>query len=189
MSQFLGEIHDNMNAVEAACRYSELEAERDPYAEMEVRTKWPSDGEINFEGVVKPYLLNSPPVLRGITFSIRPGKKIGVVGRTGAGKSSLNVALYRLAEISAGKIEVDSIFCSFVNLSKLRSSMATIPQEPVMFGGTLRSNLDPFHHHDDEKLLDVLYKCLLGPVLELMRADWMQKLRPWDPISLWVPSS
>jgi ATP-binding cassette subfamily C (CFTR/MRP) protein 1/ATP-binding cassette subfamily C (CFTR/MRP) protein 2 len=71
-----------------------------------------------------------------------------------------------LAEISAGKIEVDSIDCSFVNLHKLRSSMAIIPQEPVMFGGTLRSNLDPFNEHDDEKLLDVLYKCLLGPVLE-----------------------
>jgi ABC-type multidrug transport system fused ATPase/permease subunit len=133
---------------------------------MEVPTVWPSKGEINFEGVVMPYLPNSPPVLKGISFSIRPGEKVGVVGRTGAGKSSLIVALYRLAEISEGKIEVDSIDCSFVNLNKLRSSMAIIPQEPVMFGGTLRSNLDPFNQHDDEELLDVLYKCLLGPVME-----------------------
>eukprot|EP00544_Gedaniella_sp_CCMP2646_P003026 CAMPEP_0202506972 /NCGR_PEP_ID=MMETSP1361-20130828/51477_1 /ASSEMBLY_ACC=CAM_ASM_000849 /TAXON_ID=210615 /ORGANISM="Staurosira complex sp., Strain CCMP2646" /LENGTH=1297 /DNA_ID=CAMNT_0049141063 /DNA_START=1584 /DNA_END=5477 /DNA_ORIENTATION=+ len=178
MSRFLGEIHDNMNAVEAARRYSELEAEHEPVAEMEIPTVWPSEGEINFEGVVMPYLPKSPPVLKGITFSIRPGEKIGVVGRTGAGKSSLIVALYRLAEISAGKIEVDSIDCSFVNLNKLRSSMAIIPQEPVMFGGTLRSNLDPFHQYDDEQLLDVLYKCLLGPVLEANEDGLDAKVEP-----------
>jgi ABC-type multidrug transport system fused ATPase/permease subunit len=104
-----------MNAVEAAGRNSELEAECEPVVEMEVKTKWPSDGEINFEGVVMPYLLNSPLALKSITFSIHPGKKIGVVCHTGAGKSSLNVALYRLAKILAGKIEVDSIDCSFMN--------------------------------------------------------------------------
>jgi ABC-type multidrug transport system fused ATPase/permease subunit len=76
------------------------------------------------------------------------------------------VALYRLAEIAEGKIEVDSIDCSSVNLNKLRSSMAIIPQEPVMFGGTLRTNLDPFNQRTDEELIDVLYKCLLGPVVE-----------------------
>jgi ABC-type multidrug transport system fused ATPase/permease subunit len=83
-----------------------------------------------------------------------------------------------LAEISAGKIEVDSIDCSFVNLNKLRSSMAIIPQEPVMFGGTVRSNLDPFNQYDDEKLLDVLYKCLLGPVLEANEGGLDAKVEP-----------
>jgi ABC-type multidrug transport system fused ATPase/permease subunit len=132
---------------------------------MEVQAKWPSDGKINFEGVMMPYLLNSPPVLKGITFSIHPGKKIGVVCCTGAGKSSLNVALYRLAKMLVGRIEVDSIDCSFVNLNKLHSSMAIIPQELVMIGGTLCSNLDPFHQHDDEKLLEYCTsKCLLGPI-------------------------
>ena len=178
MSRFLGEIHDNMNAVDAARKFSELEAEHEPVEEMEVPTMWPSKGEINFEGVVMPYLPNSPPVLKGISFSIRSGEKIGVVGRTGAGKSSLIVALYRLAEISEGKIEVDSIDCSFVNLNKLRSSMAIIPQEPVMFGGTLRSNLDPFNEHDDEELLDVLYKCLLGPVMEASEDGLDAKVEP-----------
>ena len=178
MSRFLGEIHDNMNAVEAARKYSNLEAEHEPTVEMEVPTVWPSKGEINFEGVVMPYLPNAPPVLKGITFSIRPGEKVGVVGRTGAGKSSLIVALYRLAEISEGKIEVDSTDCSFVNLNKLRSSMAIIPQEPVMFGGTLRSNLDPFNQHDDEQLLDVLYKCLLGPEVESNKDGLDAKVEP-----------
>jgi len=166
MSRFLGEIHNNMNASDAARKYSELEAEHEPTEEIKVPTMWPFKGDINFEGVVMPYLPNAPPVLKGITFSVRPGEKIGVVGRTGAGKSSLIVALYRLAEIKQGKIEVNSIDCSFVNLNKLRSSMAIIPQEPVMFGGTVRSNLDPFNEHSDKELLDVLYKCLLGPLIE-----------------------
>ena len=117
--------------------------------------KWPFHSGINFDGVVMPYLPGAPPVLKGITFSVRPGEKIGVVGCTGAGKSSLIVALYRLAEIKQGKIEVNDIDCSCVNLNKLRSSMAIIPQEPVMFGGTVRSNLDPFNEHSDKELLDV----------------------------------
>jgi ABC-type multidrug transport system fused ATPase/permease subunit len=111
-------------------------------------------------------LTNTPPTLKGISFSIREGEKIGVVSRTGAGKSSLIVALYRLADISEGKIHVDSVDCSTVSLNKLRSSMAIIPQEPVMFGGTLRTNLDPFNLHNDEELMDVLHKCLLGPVVD-----------------------
>jgi ABC-type multidrug transport system fused ATPase/permease subunit len=166
MSRFLGEIHNNMNASEVARKYSELEAEHEPLEEIKVPTKWPFKGDINFDGVVMPYLPGAPPVLKGITFSVRPGEKIGVVGRTGAGKSSLIVALYRLAEIKQGKIEVNDIDCSCVNLNKLRSSMAIIPQEPVMFGGTVRSNLDPFNEHSDKELLDVLYKCLLGPLIE-----------------------
>jgi ABC-type multidrug transport system fused ATPase/permease subunit len=166
MSRFLGEIHDNMKSTEGARKFSDLEAEHEPLVEVEVPTIWPSNGVIKFEDVVMPYLPNSPPVLKGVTFSVRPGEKIGVVGRTGAGKSSLIVAMYRLAEITYGKIEVDSIDCSFVNLNKLRSSIAIIPQEPVMFGGTVRTNLDPFNEHTDEELLDVLYKCLLGPLME-----------------------
>ena len=165
MSRFMGEVHDNMIAVEQARKMCNLEEEREPVIEVEVPEHWPSKGEIKFEGVVMPYLPNSPPVLKGISFYIHQGQKIGVVGRTGAGKSSLIVALYRLAEICEGRIHVDSVDCQFVNLNKLRSSMAIIPQEPVMFCGTIRSNLDPFNQHRDAALLDVLNKCLLGPVL------------------------
>lgn len=166
MSRTMGEVHDNMNAVSEARVMSNLEAEHQPVQEVNMPAKWPSKGEITFEDVVMPYLPNHPPVLRGISFSIHEGEKVGVVGRTGAGKSSLIVALYRLAEISEGKIQVDSIDCSFVNLNTLRSSMAIIPQEPVMFGGTLRTNLDPFNEHQDKEILDVLHKCLLGPMVD-----------------------
>jgi len=166
MSRTMGEVHDNMKAVEEARRMSNLEAEREPTREVQTPHQWPNKGEIRFEGVVMPYLPGQPPSLKGISFSIRGREKIGVVGRTGAGKSSLIVALYRLAEISEGRIHVDNIDCSCVNLHTLRSSMAIIPQEPVMFSGTLRFNLDPFNQHQDYALWDVLRKCLLGPVVE-----------------------
>jgi ABC-type multidrug transport system fused ATPase/permease subunit len=166
MSRTMGEVHDNMGAVEQARIMCNLECETEPEHVVTVPDHWPSKGEISFEGVVMPYLPGKPPVLKGINFSIREGEKIGVVGRTGAGKSSLIVALYRLAEISEGTVEVDGIDCSTVSLNKLRSSMAIIPQEPVMFGGTLRSNLDPFNKHEDLEIMDVLYKCLLGPLVE-----------------------
>jgi ATP-binding cassette, subfamily C (CFTR/MRP), member 1 len=166
MSRFMGDVHDNMKSVDQARKLAELEPEIEPIVEVEPPKDWPSKGEITMKDVVMPYLPNTPPVLKGINFSMREGEKVGVVGRTGAGKSSLIVALYRLADISEGKIEVDSIDCSMVNLNMLRRSMAIIPQEPVMFGGTLRTNLDPFDEHSDEELYEVLRKCLLGPMLE-----------------------
>jgi len=166
MSRTMGEVHDNMNAVEQACKMSNLEPEHEPTREVQTPSQWPNKGEIRFEGVVMPYLPGQPPSLKGISFSINGREKIGVVGRTGAGKSSLIVALYRLAEISEGRIHVDNIDCSCVKLHKLRTSMAIIPQEPVMFSGTLRFNLDPFNQHSDKALWDVLHKCLLGPVVD-----------------------
>jgi ABC-type multidrug transport system fused ATPase/permease subunit len=165
MSRLMGDFHDNMKSVNMAREICNLEAEQEPEREVQPPANWPAKGEICFEGVVMPYLPGQPPTLKGINFTIKEGEKIGVVGRTGAGKSSLIVALYRLAEISEGRIRVDNVDCSMVNLHKLRSSMAIIPQEPVMFSGTLRYNLDPFNQHTDEALWDVLGKCLLGPVV------------------------
>jgi ABC-type multidrug transport system fused ATPase/permease subunit len=166
MSRTMGEVQDNIGAVDSAREMSDLEAEHEPVKETETPEIWPSRGKIAFDGVVMPYLPGKPPVLKGVTFSVYDGEKIGVVGRTGAGKSSLIVALYRLAEISKGTIHVDDIDCSTVKLKKLRRSMAIIPQEPVMFSGTIRSNLDPFDEYGDDELTDVLHKCLLGPMLE-----------------------
>lgn len=166
MSRTMGEVQDNIGAVDRARIMSDLEAEVEPVEEIETPKQWPSSGRIAFDGVVMPYLPGKPPVLKGVTFSINKGEKIGVVGRTGAGKSSLIVALYRLADISAGTIAVDDVDCSKLKLKHLRRSMAIIPQEPVMFSGTIRTNLDPFYEHTDEALMNVLYKCLLGSMFE-----------------------
>ncbi|KAG7373767.1 multidrug ABC transporter permease/ATPase [Nitzschia inconspicua] len=166
MSRFMGEINDNMSAIEQACIMTELPQEEEPEYEEEVPHDWPSAGSISFDKVVMPYLPGKPPVLKGITFAIKNKEKVGVVGRTGAGKSSLIVALYRLAKIKKGDIEVDGVDCSHVKLHSLRSRMAIIPQEPVMFSGTIRTNLDPFYEYSDKELIDVLEKCLLGPMIK-----------------------
>lgn len=94
--------------------------------------------------------------MKGVTFSVNRNERIGVVGRTGAGKSSLTLALFRFVEARSGSIHIDGQDISKINLHDLRSRLAIIPQDPVLFSGTIRSNLDPFHHHTDAELRDSL---------------------------------
>jgi ABC-type multidrug transport system fused ATPase/permease subunit len=105
---------------------------------------WPTQGAITVENLVVRYRPELDPVLRGITFSVRPREKIGVVGRTGCGKSTLMLALYRIVEPSHGRVIIDGIDVSTIGLKDLRSRLALVPQDPVIFSGTIRSNLDPF---------------------------------------------
>lgn len=95
-------------------------------------------------------------MLKGLTFSVRRNERIGVVGRTGAGKSSLTLALFRFLEARSGTIHIDGLDISQIKLHDLRSRLAIIPQDPVLFSGTVRSNLDPFDKHTDAELRDSL---------------------------------
>ena len=110
------------------------------------------------------YRAELPLVLRGVSLQVAPGEKLGVCGRTGAGKSSLLVALFRLAELHAGAIRVDGVDISRVPLAALRARLAIIAQEPTLFTGSLRSNLDPLGHHADAALLAALEQCHLLPL-------------------------
>jgi ABC-type multidrug transport system fused ATPase/permease subunit len=105
---------------------------------------------------VVAYAPDLPPVLKGLTFSINRNERIGVVGRTGAGKSSLTLALFRFLEARSGSVFIDGLDISKIKLHDLRSRLAIIPQDPVLFSGTVRSNLDPFDHHTDTELRDSL---------------------------------
>jgi len=122
---------------------------------------WPPSGKIKFQDAVMSYFPDSAPVLKGVSFTIQPGEKIGIVGRTGSGKSSLIMALFRLVELSKGSIYIDGLDISRLGLAQLRSSLSIIPQDPVMFKGTLKSNLDPFEEFEDEELWAALRTCRL----------------------------
>nr|XP_014277440.1 multidrug resistance-associated protein 5-like isoform X2 [Halyomorpha halys] len=122
---------------------------------------WPELGIIRFRKVELKYKDEAEPVLKGISFHIRSEEKIGIVGRTGAGKSSIVTALFRLVEISSGSIIIDDLDIANLNLNELRRRLSIIPQDPVLFSGTIRSNLDPLDNFNDEELWSALEKTSL----------------------------
>ncbi|WVZ71174.1 hypothetical protein U9M48_019792 [Paspalum notatum var. saurae] len=122
---------------------------------------WPTKGDIDVIDLKFRYRHNTPLVLKGITISIHGGEKIGVVGRTGSGKSTLIQALFRIVEPSEGKIIVDGIDICTLGLHDLRSRFGIIPQEPVLFEGTIRSNIDPLEQYSDDEIWQALDRCQL----------------------------
>ncbi|KAE8223389.1 hypothetical protein CF319_g3574 [Tilletia indica] len=123
---------------------------------------WPSNSQgISVDGLEFKYSEDLDPVLHKISFHVQPGERIAVVGRTGSGKSSLALALMRFNEYSAGTIHIDGVDISKIDLDVLRSRLTLIPQDPVMFKGTVRENLDPFGEYDDATLIQTLQRCQL----------------------------
>uniref|UniRef100_K3WSA3 Uncharacterized protein n=1 Tax=Globisporangium ultimum (strain ATCC 200006 / CBS 805.95 / DAOM BR144) TaxID=431595 RepID=K3WSA3_GLOUD len=112
-------------------------------------TNWPRHGSITFENVVFSYKPGGALVLKGVSFEIQENEKIGIVGRTGAGKSSLTMALFRINELVAGRILIDGMDISRMHLQTLRSRLSIIPQSPVLFKGSMRAYMDPFEDYDD----------------------------------------
>ncbi|KAF7254110.1 Multidrug resistance-associated protein 7 [Varanus komodoensis] len=135
---------------------------------IQVAPDWPSQGHIEFQQVVLAYRPELPNALDGVTFTIYPGEKIGIVGRTGSGKSTLFLALFRMVELSAGRIFLDNTDIHSVGLKQLRSRLAIIPQDPFLFSGTIRENLDPQGQHTDADLHHVLEQCHLQAVITEM---------------------
>ena len=152
----LAEVENNMNSTERIHHYGSQLEEEAPLHMGEVRPTWPEHGEIVFDNVEMRYRDGLPLVLKGLTMHVRAGERIGVVGRTGAGKSSIMSALFRLQELSGGSIVIDGVDIGKIGLHDLRSKLAIIPQDPTLFKGTIRSNLDPFHEHSDLELWSAL---------------------------------
>ncbi|KAG8452202.1 hypothetical protein GDO86_004119 [Hymenochirus boettgeri] len=159
------EVENLMISVERVMEYTQLEKEADWESMKRPPPDWPNCGMIRFENVNFSYSLDGPLVLRNLTALVRPQEKVGIVGRTGAGKSSLISALFRLAE-PEGKIWIDKYLTCELGLHDLRKKMSIIPQEPVLFTGTMRKNLDPFDKHTDEELWAVLEEVQLKEAVE-----------------------
>ena len=168
--RMVSETEVRMNAVERLLEYSNLPQERERHSDGDkllVARPWPSVGNIQFDNVQLRYRPTLPLALRGINLDIPGGSRVGICGRTGSGKSSLFVALFRIVELNQGSIIIDGVDVSKIGLSTLRESVAIIPQHPNLFVGTVRRNLDPFESFEDDELWSVLHDCGLE---EMIRA-------------------
>uniref|UniRef100_A0A8C2XRX4 Uncharacterized protein n=1 Tax=Cyclopterus lumpus TaxID=8103 RepID=A0A8C2XRX4_CYCLU len=150
------ELETNIVAVERVSEYAELENEAKWVTDTRPPEKWPEKGRLQFDNYKVRYRPGLDLVLHGITCDIDSTEKIGIVGRTGAGKSSLTNCLFRIIEASEGRILIDNVDISTIGLHDLRSRLTIIPQDPVLFSGTLRMNLDPFDKFSDEDIWRVL---------------------------------
>ncbi|XP_037813415.1 multidrug resistance-associated protein 4-like isoform X2 [Lucilia sericata] len=161
----LGEAFQQMTSVERILEYTKLQQEKT--SGQKPAEKWPNAGVIKYNEVNVRYHENGQLVLKDLNFAIDSGWKIGIVGRTGAGKTSLISSLFRLSDCITGSIIIDGRDTSDVDLTMLRSSLSIIPQEPVLFKGTIRYNLDPFNKYKDNEMWEALRNVQLGRDLPL----------------------
>ncbi|OXA43509.1 multidrug resistance-associated protein 1 [Folsomia candida] len=155
--RFTSDVETNIVAVERMAEYSEAPQE----APWEIPSKkpspsWPDKGAMIFNAYKTRYRPGLDLVLRNVSFSIQPGEKVGIVGRTGAGKSSLTLALFRIIEPAGGSISIDGEDIGRLGLHDVRGRITIIPQDPVLFSGTLRMNLDPFESYSDQVIWQTL---------------------------------
>jgi ABC-type multidrug transport system fused ATPase/permease subunit len=153
------EVETNIVSVERVLEYAALPSEApEIISKNRPPISWPSQGAVTFDNYSTRYRPGLDLVLKNINLSIKPKEKIGVVGRTGAGKSSLTLALFRIIEPAEGNVSIDNLNTSTIGLLDLRRRLAIIPQDAALFEGTVRDNLDPGHVHDDTELWSVLGK-------------------------------
>jgi len=163
MLRFYTEMEQALNSVERVHEYMDVPSEPPSIIEgNRPPAYWPSNtGGISVENLVLKYSPELEPVLQGVSFNIKPTEKIGLVGRTGSGKSTLALAFFRFVDPEEGKIIIDGIDITTIGLEDLRSRLTIIPQDAVLFAGTIRENLDPFNEHSDEDCLDALRRVQL----------------------------
>ena len=156
-------------AVERIEEYSKLPSEAPAHVENAMlNEQWPSKGLIDIHQLTMRYRPELEPVLKQLSLQIQPGEKVGVVGRTGAGKSSLILCLMRIIELEGGSITIDGINIKEIGLEDLRSRIAIIPQEPLLFSGSIRDNLDPQHAYSDEEIWASLERAQMKEVIVQM---------------------
>lgn len=152
----IAEVENGMNAAERLHYFVKEIDQETTDSRVEISYSWPERGEIIFHQAEMRYRADLPLILHNISLRINAGEQFGIVGRTGAGKSSITATLLRLVELSNGSITIDGMDIAKIDLDVLRSRFSIIPQDPVLFQGTIRSNLDLFQEHTDEELWSVL---------------------------------
>lgn len=163
----MSEVETNIVSVERMKEYTEIPREAEwILANHRPPATWPQQGNVQFDSYQTRYRPGLELVLKDISCKIKGGEKIGIVGRTGAGKSSMTVALFRLIEAAGGKIVIDGEEIANMGLHDLRSKLTILPQEPVIFSGTLRMNLDPFDKYSDSQIWDALEHAYLKTFVE-----------------------
>jgi len=172
-------VESNLIGVERLQHFQSLEAEVDilqtpPLPTSEV---WPTQGEIRFEQVSVRYAEGLPLVLNSCELLVPAGQKVGIIGRTGAGKSTLFQTLFRFIDPSQGRVLIDAVDTRTIPLERLRSSLAIIPQDPILFLGSLRSNLDRFQQFDDAKITDALRRAHLGSWVNSLEGGLMAEVK------------
>ncbi|KAI9061281.1 P-loop containing nucleoside triphosphate hydrolase protein [Trametes sanguinea] len=155
MIRFFNEFEISANSLERIQQYLLIEQEPKPTPEGVPPAYWPASGQLEVENLSARYSQDGPKVLRDVSFQVAAGERVGIVGRTGSGKSSLTLALLRCI-LTEGSVRYDGLSTERINLNALRSNITIIPQVPELLSGTLRQNLDPFSEHDDAILVDAL---------------------------------
>ncbi|XBH97533.1 hypothetical protein VPH35_127189 [Triticum aestivum] len=160
--QFQCNLGNQIISVERVNQYMDIQSEAtEVVEENRPLPDWPQNGNVEIRDLKIRYRIDLPLVLHGITCKFEGGDKIGIVGRTGSGKTTLIGALFRLVEPSEGKVIIDSVDITMIGLHDLRSRLGIIPQDPTLFQGTIRYNLDPLGQFLDEQIWEVLDKCQL----------------------------
>ena len=159
-----GTLALSLNSVERMNEYIALTPESQ--GETLPAAAWPATGSVAIKALSAKYRPELETVLKEVSFDIKSGEKVGVVGRTGSGKSSLLLALFRLIPVVGGSVAIDGVGTDTMPVDALRTALAAIPQEPVLFSGTVRDNLDPFKKCTDDALRDALRTCHVWPILQ-----------------------
>lgn len=182
MVRFQANMENDLSSVERMNDYCQKLDQEAPRYNGNVDTSWPPKGEIEFKNICLKYRPGLPYILDHFSLHINAGESVGIVGRTGAGKSSLLSALFRIVEIDTGTIVIDGKDIGQLGLLELRSRMSIIPQDPTVFEGTVRSNLDPFNEYAEEELIGVLSKTGLLRLSD-GKVDTTREMVPSTPIS------
>ncbi|RLN67554.1 hypothetical protein BBP00_00001541 [Phytophthora kernoviae] len=165
MTTLTTQVENIMTCFERIAHYDSLDEEGYkcvPTSKHTLAPDWPRTGAVEFTNVAMRYRDDLPLVLKGVSFSVASGEKVGICGRTGSGKSSLMSVLFRVVELSSGCVCIDGVDIASITVHQLRTKLIIIPQDPMLFSGSLRMNLDPFAEQSDAQLWDVLRKVHLA---------------------------